>query len=709
DTVAEKLTGVKHGNGTDYWLIVHKYYSDAFYAYQLSASGIVDTVISHIGSRHPVAYGPQLSGYALGCMKASPDGKKLAIVSGNGYGIAEYFDFDKNTGIVSNKVNIQADSIYSYYGLSFSPDNSKLYIACWLNNNGVYQFDLNAGNGNADSVVASKTKIVGQSPSHWAMQLATDGKIYIAGGAQYLSVINNPNNAGLACNYADMAVSLLNNTGALDMGLPNFIDSYDYTNTSFPYSISTVHDTAVCNGAPVMLNAQTSSSYTWSTGSNNQTISVNTLGTYWVETPGVNSCILVDTTYLNIGNPPPAIHVLKDTSVCSNVNYVLDASSANASSYSWSTGALSSSITPTVSNVYWVDMQTSLSPCLIRDSATINILTPPTIIASNYTVCTGNTVVITPTVTGGSGVYTYNWGAPFSGATYTTTILADSLYTISVKDLNGCITPNDTGKISVINAGTINLPAPVIGCKPVCLNLDSIPYNSLTNWQWFFGNGDTTSQAAASYCYNDSGSYKVSFTYTTTLGCKNKVSADSLVTVYPYPTAAFSASTFTTDVLNSGISFYNESINYLQPPQWTFGDSVTSTIVNPTHSFTNAGNYNVLLIVQNQKGCKDTAIHEVVITEIFTFYAPNSFTPNNDGKNETFLPVGSGWDNSTFKLLVYDRWGNLILNTSDPKQGWDGKVKGYLAQEDVYVWNVQVNNIINNIPHNYTGTVTLVK
>src|SRR5208337_2415349 len=107
DTVCEKLTAVRHANGTDYWVIVHKYYSDAFFSYHLSSAGIVDTVISHIGSRHPLSsLPPNITGYSLGYLKASPNGQKLCIVSGNGYGIAEYFDFDKSSGVISNCVNI---------------------------------------------------------------------------------------------------------------------------------------------------------------------------------------------------------------------------------------------------------------------------------------------------------------------------------------------------------------------------------------------------------------------------------------------------------------------------------------------------------------------------------------------------------------------------------------------------------------------------
>lgn len=232
DTTCEKLTAIKHANGIDYWIIVHKYYSDAFYSYHFTSTGITDTVISHIGSRHPLNSLPINTAYSLGQLKASPNGQKLCIVSGNGYGIAEIFDFDKTTGLINNCVNIQTDSIYCYYGTSFSPDNSKLYIACWLNNNGIYQFDLDAGNGNPDSIIASKTCII--SSTHYSMQLANNGKIYttqMANGNQYLGVIENPNVSGLGCNFNDSAIYL--NGKIASMGLPNFIDSYDYSNTIF--------------------------------------------------------------------------------------------------------------------------------------------------------------------------------------------------------------------------------------------------------------------------------------------------------------------------------------------------------------------------------------------------------------------------------------------------------------------------------------------
>ncbi len=235
DTVAEKLTAVRHGNGLDYWIITHKFFSDAFYAYLLTNTGIVDTVISHVGSYHKeyCTSSTLPTRSALGALKASPDGTKLACVNGQTcYHISEMFDFDKNTGIVSNVLHLLTDTVaVGLYGVSFSPDNSKLYISSWISNDRIYQYDLSSGI--PATIVSSKTIIASHIGGPWyqAMQLGPDGKIYIALRNQTsLAVINNPNLSSVSCNFSDLAIPL---SGRLcSLGLPNFIDFFEYSNTT---------------------------------------------------------------------------------------------------------------------------------------------------------------------------------------------------------------------------------------------------------------------------------------------------------------------------------------------------------------------------------------------------------------------------------------------------------------------------------------------
>lgn len=224
DTVCEKLTAINHQNGKDIWLLTHRFNSDAFYAYQISELGIVDTVISRIGSVHTG------NGFysALGQMKVSTDGRKIALVASNIVpSIGEVFDFDPTTGVLSNPIRLNTD--YNEYGIEFSPDNTKLYFT---NLSGLYQFDLLAGGGSAAAINASKTPITnGFACTPAGMQLGPDGKIYIGRCGTYLRVLNNPNAAGAACNYTDYAINL-GITGS-QVSFPSFVQGFAYHNNTY--------------------------------------------------------------------------------------------------------------------------------------------------------------------------------------------------------------------------------------------------------------------------------------------------------------------------------------------------------------------------------------------------------------------------------------------------------------------------------------------
>ena len=211
DTVSEKLTGVNHPNGRDIWLIAHKHFSDAFYAYLITPNGITDTVITHIGS----IYGPSVW-QAQGQMKASPDGKKIAsLISNNGVPNGAILDFNDSTGVLSNLINLT--SISDSYSLDWSPDNSKLYT--WGFFSGFNQFDLSGGTEAA--INSSMTAVTSGGCIPCGIQLGPDGKIYTANG----DAILYPNLPAASCGFT---------TGYLSIGagsdFPSFISSFNYHN-----------------------------------------------------------------------------------------------------------------------------------------------------------------------------------------------------------------------------------------------------------------------------------------------------------------------------------------------------------------------------------------------------------------------------------------------------------------------------------------------
>lgn len=214
---AEKLTGVKHGNGTDYWVVAHDWGNDSFVSFRISAQGL-DTipVVSHAGS---VYSGDLTSRNPVGYMKLSPDGSKLAAAI-LGAGLIEWFDFDNNTGIVSNVRQIPSPDAGKPYGIEFSPDSDKLYFTTveptTNTANNLYQVDLPG---------TTPVKISSLAHDFTALQLAVDGKIYVARYNQpYIALIQNPNRPDTACNLAADGLFLAGGKSLL--GLPNFVQSY---------------------------------------------------------------------------------------------------------------------------------------------------------------------------------------------------------------------------------------------------------------------------------------------------------------------------------------------------------------------------------------------------------------------------------------------------------------------------------------------------
>ncbi|RDC66532.1 TolB-like translocation protein [Adhaeribacter pallidiroseus] len=219
--VSEKLTAVKHSNNTDYWVITHKWGTDGFYAYQVTAAGVSrQPVVSNVGTAHKGK-----NKEAIGAMKASPDGKKLALALWRDSNLFEVFDFNNKTGKVSNPLAFEHYD--EAYGVEFSPDGTKLYGTT----NGIgnvapqiWQFNLL---GSRQAVEESATLIaVSKADKIGSLQLGPDGKIYLAKEKEKtLGVINNPNTPGLGCNYVDEG-QMLSAESHSELGLPNFVQSY---------------------------------------------------------------------------------------------------------------------------------------------------------------------------------------------------------------------------------------------------------------------------------------------------------------------------------------------------------------------------------------------------------------------------------------------------------------------------------------------------
>ncbi len=215
DLVTEKLTAVKHRNGTDFWVLAHDWGSDAYIAYLVTANGIsTQPVVSNVGFNLDYPSTGNDVFKSRGYLKTSPDGSKIAAC--HSFVGLELLDFDTTTGIISNPLVLLQSETKDFYGVEFSTYGDRLYAS--IINDDIYQFNLRERD-----IATTKLPLNVPTQMTGALQLALDGKIYVA-GAKKLAVIEYPEEHGAACGFRANAIDL--GVGESTYGLPPFITSY---------------------------------------------------------------------------------------------------------------------------------------------------------------------------------------------------------------------------------------------------------------------------------------------------------------------------------------------------------------------------------------------------------------------------------------------------------------------------------------------------
>ncbi|MNK76176.1 PKD domain protein [compost metagenome] len=258
--VSEKIVAVQHSNGTDMWVITHHWGSNAFYSYKVTAAGVNPVpVISNAGL---VTGGADSAGHYAGWMNISPDGNYLAVA--NGLLAAELFNFDPVTGMVSNPVTIKSPA--KCYGVEFSPNSKLLYLS---SNDKIFQYQVNASN-----VANTAIEIAGIDVAS-SLKLGPDSKIYVVN--KYLSgtmsVINNPDVAGLGCNFVLNGIDLAGKQTFV--GLPNFVIS--------PFYVLGIKTNSDCADSVISFSAivtKDTESVLWDFGDGNMSTDLNAMHTY---------------------------------------------------------------------------------------------------------------------------------------------------------------------------------------------------------------------------------------------------------------------------------------------------------------------------------------------------------------------------------------------------------------------------------------------
>lgn len=400
--VCEKITAVLHCNRRDYWVITHRYGSDAYYTYLASDTGVnIVPVISHTGSFIPITYATM-----GGALKASPDGKKLVAAHGD-IGI-ELADFNNQTGVVSNATGIYNNSIPGIpYGVEFSSNSSLVYVsvthywepADFKRYSGVFQFDISLPT--IPAIINSRVQLVKYVSGNEMGGLARgpDGKIYMAQYQKpYLSVINSPNTYGLGCNFVSTGFDLPSESR---FSVPNFVNKFRTTDSFTVGSGNCVNIPVAFNYIPV----GNLISILWnfddlSSGAQNFSTLSNPLHNFSAE--GIYNISLIkygtcgnDTLTRQIMVGDVSVNLGIDTGFCEHSSLLLNPNSAGSNTYVWQDGSTSPTYAALTAGLYWVQVSSNSNGCVKRDSIILIPKRSPLVDLGKDTIlCEGQTMVL---------------------------------------------------------------------------------------------------------------------------------------------------------------------------------------------------------------------------------------------------------------------------------------------------------------------------
>jgi gliding motility-associated-like protein len=327
---------------------------------------------------------------------------------------------------------------------------------------------------------------------------------------------------------------------------------------------------------------------------------------------------------------------------------------------------------------------------------------------------------------GGSGAgYSFDWtwqGNSVGGddSYWVDFPVATGTYCVTLSD--NCESPEVTACEEVV----IETPIPAAftsdttrSCVPGVFQFESlVDPATISETEWFFGDGDLSYDSNPVHAYLNPGSYDITFNITSLIGCEYINFQPNYLQVFTPPYVGFSATPQPTRVPDTEVQF--ESVNSSNVVDWFWlFDSIqnlgASSDVNPIFEFPydQGGNYPVTLVVTDENGCSSQITRTIEVLDLFSLYIPTSFTPNNDGTNDAFYAVGTDIDPNRFSMQVINRWGNLVFETADMNEVWYGKANDgseHFAQDGVYFYRVVVFSLSNPAERKeIKGSVTLIR
>jgi gliding motility-associated-like protein len=311
-----------------------------------------------------------------------------------------------------------------------------------------------------------------------------------------------------------------------------------------------------------------------------------------------------------------------------------------------------------------------------------------------------------------TGAPTYTWffgdGTTFTGVTPPTHNYPDTgSYTVMLimAHPDACKTPDTVQKRLDIYykkvSANFNIP------DTICLGVAFIPSGGAVNATtitWYFGDGTQNTDPLPAHIYTAVGTYKVIFVAQNPGACNKADTVEKMITVLSGPIANFKFIPVKPEA-NIPTTFTNLSFNATRYA-WDFGDDTKSTEINPVHQYNKTGNYKVCLTAYNESVCPSVACKTVPTEVVPLLGLPTGFSPNGDGVNDILYVRGAAI--KTMDLKIYNRWGQLVFESTQQDVGWDGTFNGQPQPIEAYGYVLNAT-FIDGTSRLLKGNITLLR
>jgi gliding motility-associated-like protein len=342
--------------------------------------------------------------------------------------------------------------------------------------------------------------------------------------------------------------------------------------------------------------------------------------------------------------------------------------------------------------------------------------------SSQIEICQGDCVDMSAVATGGNGNVNLSWwefdafGDIYisDGSELTECPMAVTTYIVLGED--GCQHPTtDTVFVIVRETPDVEFSVDFLeGCFPTTLTFtNDTELELIESCLWDLNNGDLANICGElEYTYTSPGEYWPTLTVTSEYGCSNTDSLDVVIVIHDYPIADFEWEPNPVSTLENEVHFVNTSIGAVSY-NWDIAGMLTTQWPNPSFTFPpeDMSTFPVCLEAISIEDCADTICKDIFIESVLLLYAPNAFTPDQDGLNDFFLPVISGITSDSYIFRIFDRWGHTVFETNQVNDPWLGDFQfgTYYVQNDVYIWQIEARELKTGDMKRFTGNVTIAR